>query len=73
MSVEWHDRKKDSPKAPIDKNGYLCRCVFGTSDIPFYMVLSYFDTDKTPHFQHELSDLVVTHWAKINGPEKQEE
>lgn len=70
--MKWHDRKKESPKAPIDKNGYLCRCVIGEGNLAFYMVLCYIAVDEYPHFQHELTenDLKVTHWAKIKEPKE---
>lgn len=71
--MKWHDRKKETPKFPIDKKGYLCRCNFGNNPSSFYMVLQYYGVDKTPHFQHELGSLNVTHWAKIEEPETKKE
>ena len=67
--MEWHDRKAESPRAPIDKNGYLCRCLCDANGFPFYTVLQYVPTGRNPHFQHELSGIIVTHWATFEALE----
>lgn len=58
-----------------EKNGrYLCRYVFNDYyDMPFEQVISYFATDKKPHFQNEGEDLgmKVTHWMPLPEPPKE--
>ena len=63
---EWISVEKSLPKAPIDEDGYLCRCTFRDNDYVFYMVLQYYALDKNPHFQYASGGLVVTHWQKID-------
>lgn len=59
-----------------EKNGrYLCRYIFNDHyDMPFEQVLSYFATDKKPHFQNESDEfgMKVTHWIPLPEPPKGE-
>lgn len=66
--LSWTSVEDGKPKTPVDKKGYLCRCVIkDAEEYPFYMVLSYIAVDKNPHFQHEGANMRVTHWAEFNG------
>ena len=71
---KWISVKDELPEFPINKNGYLCRCVIGENyDFPFYMVLKYYILDVNPHFQHECNcGLRVTHWTPLPEPPKED-
>ena len=55
---------------PTGNHEFLCRCnIDGYDEFPFYMVLRYYLTDETPHFQHETAHgLHVTHWMRFEPP-----
>lgn len=58
-----------------DRNGrYLCRYVFNDHyDMSFEQVISYYATDKKPHFQNEGDGLgmKVTHWMPLPEPPRE--
>lgn len=70
---KWISVDDRPPEIPIDKKGYLCRCVFPGNPYDFYMVLNYIACDENPHFQHERQNgLQVTHWQPLPEPPKED-
>lgn len=61
--MEWI--KASSP--PTDESPVLCRYTFHKDDgvMYFKQVLTYFAYDPNPHWQHESTGLIVTHWMPL--------
>lgn len=61
-----------SERLPRDERQVLVYFGFGDFRVRYNGILSYYRFDPNPHWQHESSGVVVTHWMPLPRPPKGE-